>query len=128
VDESMLTGEAFGAKQMRGSLCSDHQQDRASLRIQRSGETALAQIIRLVERLRAQRLIQRFADRVASVLSRWLLLPDHFRHLVFAIPNASFSRALLNLSRFSLSPAVCHGFGDLRGHGWNGRWSRLASC
>jgi len=103
VDESMLTGESMPVSKEAG-------QDVFAATMNRSGsfifratkigsETALAQIIRLVEEAQgAKAPIQRLADRVASVFVPVVFVISILTFLIwnYAVPDPVFSRALLN--------------------------------
>ncbi len=103
VDESMLTGESMPAVKESG-------QDVFAATMNRTGsftfratkigaETALAQIIRLVEEAQGSKApIQRLADRVASVFVPVVFAIAILTFVVwyYVVPDQTFSRALLN--------------------------------
>jgi Cu+-exporting ATPase len=103
VDESMLTGESMPVTKEPGS-------DVFGATINKSGsftfratkigaETALAQIIRLVEEAQGSKApIQRLADRVASVFVPAVMAIASITFIIWAffVPDPVFTRALLN--------------------------------
>ncbi|MBA4395963.1 MAG: copper-translocating P-type ATPase [Syntrophus sp. (in: bacteria)] len=103
VDESMLTGESMPAVKESG-------QDVFAATMNRTGsftfratkigaETALAQIIRLVEEAQGSKApIQRLADRVAAVFVPVVFAIAILTFVVwyYVVPDQTFSRALLN--------------------------------
>ena len=114
VDESMLTGESLpiskeaasevfaGTINVSGSF---------TFRATRVGsETALGQIIRLVEEAQGSKApIQRFADKVASIFVPVVLAIAGLTFAVwyFAVPDPSFSRALLNFVSVLIIACPC---------------------
>jgi Cu+-exporting ATPase len=114
VDESMLTGESMPVVKEEG-----HQVFAATLnksgsftfRATRVGsETALAQIIRLVEEAQGSKApIQRLADKVASVFVPVVFVIGILTFVVwyFFVPEPIFSRALLNFVSVLLIACPC---------------------
>ena len=114
VDESMLTGESLpitkepesevfaGTINLSGSF---------TFKATRVGaETALGQIIRLVEEAQGSKApIQRFADKVASIFVPVVIVIAVLTFAVwyFAVPNPSFSRALLNFVSVLIIACPC---------------------
>ena len=103
VDESMLTGESMPAAKVEGAEVFAATLNRTgsfTFRATRIGaETALAQIIRLVEEAQGSKApIQRLADRVASIFvpAVFGIAVVTFAVWYFWVPDAAFSRALLN--------------------------------
>lgn len=103
VDESMLTGESMPVGKGEGDEifgATINGSGTLVFRATRVGsETALAQIIRLVEEAQGSKApIQRVADRVASVFVPVVLSVAVITFVVwnFLVPNPLFSRALLN--------------------------------
>ncbi len=103
VDESMLTGESLPVAKMEGAEVFAATLNRTgsfTFRATRIGaETALAQIIRLVAEAQGSKApIQRFADRVASIFvpAVFGIALVTFAVWYFLVPDAAFSRALLN--------------------------------
>ena len=103
VDESMLTGESMPAAKVEGAEVFAATLNRTgsfTFRATRIGaETALAQIIRLVEEAQGSKApIQRLADRVASIFvpAVFGIAVVTFAVWYFGVPDAVFSRALLN--------------------------------
>ena len=91
-------------------------------------ETALAQIIRLVEEAQGSKApIQHFADKVASIFSPAVIAIAALTFLIwyFAVPGHVLSRALLNfVSVLDYLVPMRHGVGDSHGrYGRNGAWS-----
>ena len=114
VDESMLTGESMPVAKEPGS-------DVYGATINRSGsftfratkigaETALAQIIRLVEEAQGSKApIQRIADRVASVFVPAVMAIAAVTFIVWAffVPDPVFTRALLNFVSVLIIACPC---------------------
>jgi len=114
VDESMLTGESMPVAKEPGS-------DVYGATINRSGsftfratkigaETALAQIIRLVEEAQGSKApIQRIADRVAAVFVPTVLVIASLTFVVWAffVPEPVFTRALLNFVSVLIIACPC---------------------
>ncbi len=103
VDESMLTGESLPvAKHPGASVYAATMNQTGSFTFEATkigAETFLAQVIRLVEEAQgAKAPIQRLADRVASVFVPVVFALGVLTFLVWflAVPDPSFSRALLN--------------------------------
>ena len=103
VDESMLTGESMPVAKTEGAEVFAATLNRTgsfTFRATRIGaETALAQIIRLVEEAQGSKApIQRLADRVASIFvpAVFGIAVVTFAVWYFWVPDAAFSRALLN--------------------------------
>ena len=103
VDESMLTGESMPVAKTEGAEVFAATLNRTgsfTFRATRIGaETALAQIIRLVEEAQGSKApIQRLADRVASIFvpAVFGIAVVTFAVWYFWVPDAMFSRALLN--------------------------------
>jgi Cu+-exporting ATPase len=103
VDESMLTGESMPAAKKTGQdvfAATMNQTGSFTFRATKIGtETALAQIIRLVEQAQGSKApIQRLADRVASVFVPVVLVIAALTFVVwyYVVPDPTFSRALLN--------------------------------
>lgn len=103
VDESMLTGESMPAVKESGQDVFAATMNRTGSFIFRAtrigAETALAQIIRLVEEAQGSKApIQRLADRVASVFVPVVFAIAILTFVLWylVIPDQTFSRALLN--------------------------------
>jgi len=103
VDESMLTGESMPAVKESGQDVFAATMNRTgsfTFRATRIGaETALAQIIRLVEEAQGSKApIQRLADRVASVFVPVVFAIAILTFVVwyYVVPDPTFGRALLN--------------------------------
>ncbi|MDQ5984475.1 MAG: putative copper-transporting ATPase PacS [Syntrophus sp. SKADARSKE-3] len=103
VDESMLTGESIGVLKEEGQTvfgATINKTGSFTFRATKLGaETALAQIIRMVEAAQGSKApIQRLADRVAAIFvpSVFAIATATFLVWFFLIPDAGFSRALLN--------------------------------
>jgi len=103
VDESMLTGESMPAVKEKGQEVFAATMNRTgsfTFRATRIGaETALAQIIRLVEEAQGSKApVQRLADRVASVFVPVVFAIAIVTFVVwyYVFPDQTFSRALLN--------------------------------
>ncbi|MCG2741665.1 MAG: heavy metal translocating P-type ATPase [Syntrophaceae bacterium] len=103
VDESMLTGESMPVAKEAGTevfAATINRTGSFTFRATRIGaETALAQIIRLVEEAQGSKApIQRLADKVASIFVPVVFGIGLLTFLVwyFFVPDPVFSRALLN--------------------------------
>lgn len=103
IDESMLTGESMPAVKESGQDVFAATMNRTGSFIFRAtrigAETALAQIIRLVEEAQGSKApIQRLADRVASVFVPVVFAIAILTFVVwyYVVPDPTFSRALLN--------------------------------
>ncbi|MFH1081069.1 MAG: heavy metal translocating P-type ATPase [Pseudomonadota bacterium] len=103
VDESMLTGESMPVTKETGQdvfAATMNRSGSLTFRATRIGaETALAQIIRLVEEAQGSKApIQRLADRVAAVFVPVVFAIAVLTFVVwyYVVPDATFSRALLN--------------------------------
>ena len=114
VDESMLTGESLPISKERESEVFAGTMNVSggfTFRSTRVGsETALGQIIRLVEEAQGSKApIQRFADKVASIFVPVVLVLAVVTFAVwyFAVPDASFSRALLNFVSVLIIACPC---------------------
>lgn len=114
VDESMLTGESVPVFKTEGSdvfAGTINGSGRITFRAVRVGaETALAQIIRLVEEAQGSKApVQRLADRVASVFVPVVIVIAVTTLLVwtFAVPGSDVSRALLNFVSVLIIACPC---------------------
>jgi P-type Cu+ transporter len=114
VDESMLTGESLPVTKEAGSEVyagTINVSGSFTFRATRVGsETALAQIIRLVEEAQGSKApIQRFADKVAAIFVPVVMVVAvvTFGIWYFAVPNPSFSRALLNFVSVLIIACPC---------------------
>ncbi len=114
VNESMLTGESLPvAKQVGSEVFAGtiNQSGSFTFRATKVGaETALAQIIRLVEEAQGSKApIQRFADKVASVFVPvvMMLAVITFAVWYFGVPGHVFSRALLNFVSVLIVACPC---------------------
>ncbi len=103
VDESMLTGESMPAVKESGHdvfAATMNKTGSFTFRATRIGaETALAQIIRLVEEAQGSKApIQRLADRVASVFVPVVFAIAILTFVIwyYVVPDPTFGRALLN--------------------------------
>jgi P-type Cu+ transporter len=114
IDESMLTGESLpvikepGGEVFAGTI---NQSGSFKFRATKVGaETALAQIIRLVEDAQGSKApIQRFADKVASIFVPVVMAIAlvTFAIWYFVVPGAVFSRALLNFVSVLIIACPC---------------------
>jgi Cu+-exporting ATPase len=114
VDESMLTGESIPVGKEAGSEVFGGTINRSGSFIftatKVGSETALAQIIRLVEQAQGSKApIQRVADRVASVFVPVVFSIAVVTFLVwnFLVPEPLFSRALLNFVSVLIIACPC---------------------
>jgi P-type Cu+ transporter len=114
VDESMLTGESLpvakevGSDVFAGTINTSGSFEFRARRV--GAETALAQIIRLVEEAQGSKApVQRFADKVASIFVPVVLVIAVLTFLVWyvAVPEAAFSRALLNFVSVLIIACPC---------------------
>ena len=103
VDESMLTGESMPVQKEEGHSVFGATLNKTgsfTFRAEKIGaETALAQIIRLVQQAQGSKApIQRLADRVASIFVPVVFAIAAVTFIIwyFFVPDAGFSRALLN--------------------------------
>ena len=103
IDESMLTGESMpAAKGIGQKVFTATMNKTGSFTFQATGvgaETALAQIIRLVEEAQGSKApIQRLADKVASVFVPAVFLVAFITFVIwyFLSAESNFSRALIN--------------------------------
>jgi Cu+-exporting ATPase len=103
VNESMLTGESMPVAKVAGQdvfAATMNKTGSFTFRATRIGaETALAQIIRLVEEAQGSKApIQRLADRVASVFVPVVFAVAILTFVIwyYVVPDPTFSRALLN--------------------------------
>jgi len=114
VDESMLTGESLPVEKSAGDTVFGGTINKVGsfkLRASRIGrDTALAQIIRLVEEAQGSKApIQRLADRIASIFVPAVIIAAT---LTFAIwyflgPEPSFTRALMNFIAVLIIACPC---------------------
>jgi len=114
VDESMLTGESIPVAKEAGSPVFGATVNRSgslTFRATKVGaETALAQIIRLVEEAQGSKApIQRLADRVASVFvpAVFAIAAATFIVWYFLVPDPLFSRAMLNFVSVLIISCPC---------------------
>jgi Cu+-exporting ATPase len=114
VDESMLTGESLPvAKEPSSEVFAGtiNQSGSFTFKATKVGaETALAQIIRLVEEAQGSKApIQRFADKVASIFVPIVMAIAVLTFLIWyvAVPEAVFSRALLNFVSVLIIACPC---------------------
>ena len=114
VDESMLTGESIPAEKLVGSEVFGATLNKTgsfTFEATKVGaETALAQIIRLVEEAQGSKApIQRFADRVAAVFVPVVFGIAVLTFIIwyFAVPNPSFSQALLSFVSVLIISCPC---------------------
>ena len=114
VDESMLTGESMPVAKEPGSEVFGATINRSgsfTFRAVKIGaETALAQIIRLVEEAQGSKApIQRIADRVAAVFVPTVMAIAAVTFVVWAffVPDPVFTRALLNFVSVLIIACPC---------------------
>jgi P-type Cu+ transporter len=114
VDESMLTGESFSvSKDVGSSVFAATMNKSGSFRFEATkvgAQTALAQIIRLVEEAQGSKApIQRMADKVASIFVPVVVCIAVVTFLIwfFVIPEPVFSRALLNFVSVLIIACPC---------------------
>jgi len=114
VDESMLTGESLPVAKQTGSKvfgATINKTGAFTFRATRVGsETALAQIIRLVEEAQGSKApIQRLADKVASVFVPvvFAIAVATFVVWYYVVPDPVFSRALLNFVSVLIIACPC---------------------
>jgi Cu+-exporting ATPase len=114
VDESMLTGESIPvAKEPGSEVFAAAMNKTGSFKFEATkvgAETALAQIIRLVEEAQGSKApIQRLADKVASVFvpSVFAIAIVTFLIWYFLAPESTFSRALLNFVSVLIIACPC---------------------
>jgi len=114
VNESMLTGESMPVRKNPGDAVfagTMNQDGSVTFQATKVGaETALAQIIRLVEEAQGSKApIQHFADRVASIFSPAVILIAAITFLIwyFAVPGHVLSRALLNFVSVLIISCPC---------------------
>jgi Cu+-exporting ATPase len=114
VDESMLTGESIPVGKEAGSEvfgATINKSGSFNFRATKVGaETALAQIIRLVEEAQGSKApIQRMVDKVASVFVPVVFAIAVLTFIVwlFVVPDAIFSRALLNFVSVLIIACPC---------------------
>ncbi len=114
VDESMLTGESLPVSKEKGSEvfgATINKTGSFTFRATRVGaETALAQIIRLVEEAQGSKApIQRLADRVASVFVPVVIAIAAATFLIwyFLVPQTPFSMAMLNFVSVLIIACPC---------------------
>jgi P-type Cu+ transporter len=114
VDEAMLTGESIPVAKEAGSevfAATINRSGSFTFRATRVGaETALAQIIRLVEEAQGSKApIQRLADKVASIFVPVVFGIAVLTFLIwnFLVPEPIFSRALLNFVSVLIIACPC---------------------
>lgn len=114
IDESMLTGESMpvskrpGDEVFAGTINQSGSFTFAATKV--GAETALAQIIRLVEEAQGSKApIQHFADRVASVFVPIVVAVAVVTFIIwyFAVPGNVLSRALLNFVSVLIISCPC---------------------
>ncbi|HUV50920.1 MAG TPA: heavy metal translocating P-type ATPase [Anaerolineae bacterium] len=114
IDESMLTGESMPVSKEQGSevfAATLNKSGSFTFTATKVGaETALAQIIRLVEEAQGSKApIQRVADRVASIFVPVVFCIAALTFLIwyFIVPEPIFSRALLNFVSVLIIACPC---------------------
>ncbi len=114
VDESMLTGESIPVSKDAGSEvfgATINKSGSFTFQATKVGsETALAQIIRLVEEAQGSKApIQRVADKVASIFVPVVFAIAIVTFLIwyFVVPDAVFSRAMLNFVSVLIIACPC---------------------
>lgn len=114
VDESMLTGESMPVVKEAGEHVFGATMNKSGSFIFRAtkvgSETALAQIIRLVEEAQGSKApIQRLADKVASIFVPIVFAIGIVTFIVwyFFVPDHIFSRALLNFASVLVIACPC---------------------
>jgi Cu+-exporting ATPase len=114
VDESMLTGESLPVAKEHGDEVfagTINQSGSLTFKAVKVGEeTALAQIIRLVEEAQGSKApIQRLADKVASIFVPAVIAIACVTFVIwyFAVPDSVFSRALLNFVSVLIISCPC---------------------
>lgn len=114
VDESMLTGESIPVAKEAGSEVFGATMNKSGTftfrAVKVGAETALAQIIRLVEEAQGSKApIQRVADKVASIFVPIVMSIAVATFLVwyFLVPDPIFSRALLNFVSVLIIACPC---------------------
>ena len=114
VDEAMLTGESIPVvKETGGEVFAATLNKTGSFTFRATkvgAETALAQIVRLVEEAQGSKApIQRVADRVASVFVPVVLTIGVLTFIIwyYVVPDPSFSRALLNFVSVLIIACPC---------------------
>ncbi|MDL1978423.1 MAG: heavy metal translocating P-type ATPase [Deltaproteobacteria bacterium] len=114
IDESMLTGESIPlAKRMGNEVFAATLNKTGSFTFRATkigAETALAQIIRLVEEAQGSKApIQRVADKVASIFVPVVFVIATLTFMVwyFLVPEPTFSRALLNFVSVLIIACPC---------------------
>ncbi|GKT08453.1 heavy metal translocating P-type ATPase [Desulforhabdus sp. TSK] len=114
VDESMLTGESvpvpktLGSEVFAGTINGSGSFTFGATKV--GAETALAQIIRLVEEAQGSKApIQRFADQVASIFVPIVICIAVLTFCIwyFLVPDADFTRALLNFVSVLIISCPC---------------------
>jgi Cu+-exporting ATPase len=114
LDESMLTGESLPVNKEVGDevfAATINKSGSFTFRATKIGaETALAQIIRLVEEAQGSKApIQRFADKVASIFVPVVFAIALLTFVIwnFLVPEPTFSRALLNFVSVLIIACPC---------------------
>ncbi len=114
VDESMLTGESLPVEKAAGDTVfggTINKFGSFKLKATRIGrETALAQIIRLVEEAQGSKApIQRLADRIASIFVPVVIITATITFVIWYLlgPEPSFTRALMNFIAVLIIACPC---------------------